>query len=252
MARRYPEYAVTGTLASSADFNDMVIDGLILLLGMRLGGQTIHTVDEAREIGWHVGDLKISARNADMGSAWLLADGRTVGSANSSATARANADMLGLFTHLWTEFSNAELVIQDSAGNPTTRGASAAIDFAADKRMPLPDLRGRVVAGMDEPNTSTAANRVTAAQADVLGGATGAETHTLTTAQLASHTHQPGLSAVQFLTTVASGGSGAVPLTGGTPNTTQFPGNTSATGSGNAHANVQPTFFANYFIYTGL
>ena len=56
----------------------------------------------------------------------------------------------------------------------------------------LPDLRGRVVAGKDDMGGSSA-NRLTdqsgGLNGDTLGDTGGSETHTLTTAQLASHTH---------------------------------------------------------------
>ena len=56
----------------------------------------------------------------------------------------------------------------------------------------LPDLRGRVVAGQDDMGGSSA-NRLTGqtggVDGDTLGGSGGAETHTLTEAQLASHSH---------------------------------------------------------------
>lgn len=110
----------------------------------------------------------------------LLCSGKTIGNAASGGTARANADMETLFTHLWNETTNTEHVIQDSAGAGTTRGASAAADFAANKRMPLPDLRGRFPLGKDNMG-GTAANRVTDAEADLLGGASGSEG--------GSHTH---------------------------------------------------------------
>lgn len=113
----------------------------------------------------------------------LLCSGQTIGSASSGATARANADMSTLFTHLWNETTNAEHVIQDSAGTPTTRGASAAADFAANKRMPLPDMRGRDAKGKDNMG-GTSANRVTAAAADTLGAGGGVNdalhTHSIT------------------------------------------------------------------------
>ena len=56
----------------------------------------------------------------------------------------------------------------------------------------LPDLRGRAIAGQDDMGGSSA-NRLTGqtggVNGDTLGGTGGGETHTLTTAQLASHTH---------------------------------------------------------------
>jgi hypothetical protein len=71
----------------------------------------------------------------------LATNGGTIGNASSGGTARANADTSALFTVLWSSTTNAELVIQTSAGANTTRGASAAADFAANKRLPLPDIQ---------------------------------------------------------------------------------------------------------------
>lgn len=80
---------------------------------------------------------------------WIAEIGGTIGSAASGATTRANADTLNLYTLLWTEFSNAELPIQDSSGVATTRGASAQADFDANKRMPTFDARSRFLRGAD-------------------------------------------------------------------------------------------------------
>jgi hypothetical protein len=66
--------------------------------------------------------------------------GGTIGNAASGATARANADTAALFALLWGATSNAAYPIQDSSGSATTRGASAAADFAANKRFPLPNV----------------------------------------------------------------------------------------------------------------
>lgn len=71
----------------------------------------------------------------------LATNGGTIGNASSGGTARANADTSALFAVLWSSTTNAELVIQTSAGTPTTRGASAAADFAANKRLPLPNIQ---------------------------------------------------------------------------------------------------------------
>jgi microcystin-dependent protein len=111
----------------------------------------------------------------------------------------------------------------------------------------LPDLRGRVVAGEDDMG-GTSANRLTnqsgGVDGDVLGAAGGLETHTLTTAQLAAHTHT---------TPIATGASGSG-LPRFEPNSIDDEGNTpfttSSAGSGSAHNNVQPTFILNYIIKT--
>jgi hypothetical protein len=76
--------------------------------------------------------------------AWLLARGATIGKLGSGATLRANDDMLPLYTHLWNNFANTELTIQNSLGSGTVRGADPATDFAALKRLPVPDCRGGV------------------------------------------------------------------------------------------------------------
>ncbi|MCE5336834.1 MAG: hypothetical protein LLG06_19830 [Desulfobacteraceae bacterium] len=140
---------------------------------------------------------------------WLLEDGRTIGDGSSGGTSRANADASALFTFLWTNTTNTgEFVIQDSSGAPTTRGASAADDFAAHKRMPLPDMRGRTFVGLDNMGGS-AASRVAAATAiGTVAGAETADLHhthttgdvTLTAAQsgLPSHTHIINDSSVAF------------------------------------------------------
>lgn len=56
----------------------------------------------------------------------------------------------------------------------------------------IPDMRGRVAAGVDNMG-GTAANRITAAGSGItgttIGASGGAQTHALTTAQLAAHNH---------------------------------------------------------------
>jgi microcystin-dependent protein len=122
---------------------------------------------------------------------YVLEDGKTIGDGSSGATERANADTSALYTLLWNGIDNTRLPIQDSAGTPTTRGASASNDFAAHKRLPLPDARGRVHAGVDNMGSSTA-SRITATtnfDATINGNSGGSQNHTLTTAELAAHNH---------------------------------------------------------------
>lgn len=107
----------------------------------------------------------------------------------------------------------------------TTYGAADSTHFN------LPDMRGRVAVGRDASQT----------EFDVLGEAGGAKTHTLTTAEMPSHTHKTGIS-----TTLAFGAAG-----GGYSAVVGFAQNnadTSPAGSGAAHNNLQPYLTLNYII----
>ena len=138
----------------------------------------------------------------------------------------------------------------------------------------LPDLRGRAIAGQDDMGGSSA-NRLTGqtggVNGDTLGGTGGGETHTLTTAQLASHTHSVS-SVTVYGWYGGGGGDGSFSGSGLRYQTTSNNGNqvnvqgtTGATasggsgthtasianaGSGSAHNNVQPTIILNYIIKT--
>jgi hypothetical protein len=99
---------------------------------------------------------------------------------------------------------------------------------------------------MDNPG-SGAANRITNAQADINGGVMGAETHSLTSGENGPHTHGPSSPFTQYVQRIV--GQGIVGMGSGAD--FNYPGSTGTSGSGTGHNNVQPTFFANYFIYTG-
>jgi microcystin-dependent protein len=243
MSLAIPSQQDTGTLITNTLWNELV-DGVAHFLGMKADGDTLANTAAGKTLGWDIGDVKASTRRTDIDNAWLRCDGRTIGSAASSATARANADMEALFTHLWTEFTDSELPIYTNGGASSSRGASAAADWAANKRMSLPDMRGRALVGMDDPTGSDAADRVTGAWADAMGGSAGAETHTLVTAELPSHNHSIPCS-MNF------NWSGATKIADGTSTdmlNTQYTG---SVGSDAAHNNMQPSITCNYFIYTG-
>lgn len=226
----------------------------------------------------HSGDIKATTRKVPV-TGWLICNGNTIGNAASGATARANADCVSLFGVLWENTNNAELPIQNSSGVATTRGATAAEDFAANKRLPLPDMRGRVLAGWDSGGTAGRLTSTTVNSANMAASG-GAQTHTLATTELPSHTHgmthghadnfsiPEGGSHLHdlYLDGVGPGsgilddtsGRSAAPSTGFifngahthaiNGNVTDFSGNTASTGSGAAHNNVQPTFVINYMI----
>lgn len=76
-------------------------------------------------------------------------NGRTIGSATSGATERANADCQALFQYLWGADSNLAV--------STGRGASANADWVANKQLTLPDFRNRAIAGLGDMGNSDAA-----------------------------------------------------------------------------------------------
>lgn len=118
----------------------------------------------------------------------------------------------------------------------------------------IPDLRGRLVAGLDNMG-GTAATRLTATT--ITGGATtagnsgGEQTHALVVDELAVHTHaDAGHVHGNALGIVAGGGqfSGGGSLSGGSPDTDSASAVLSNTGLGTAHNNVQPTIVMNMII----
>lgn len=101
----------------------------------------------------------------------------------------------------------------------------------------LPDLRGRTPIGLDNMGGSSA-DRVTDAQADSLGGASGAEDHTLTESEIPTHTH--GLNSVLQNTGAGTNRAGVSP--------TGYQDITGAAGGGGAHNNMQPYMALNFII----
>jgi len=127
-------------------------------------------------------DLKVRFDDQPL-EGYVRLNGRTIGSATSGATERANADTQSLFTELWP-FANIAVV--------SGKGASAAADWAANKALTLPDCAGRLLGAVDSMGNG-AQNRITQANAGVdptiIGAVGGEEKHTLTVAELAAHTH---------------------------------------------------------------
>ena len=129
---------------------------------------------------------------------WILAWG-TIGSASSGASNRANADTQDLFNKLWADFSDTNLPLTTALGGAATRGASAAADWALNRRMSVPDKRGRVSAGKDNMG-GTAASRLTnfvgtanGIDGTALGNTGGEEAHLNTGAEfINNHTHTMG------------------------------------------------------------
>ena len=126
------------------------------------------------------GDTMFSLKSTKSG--WVRMNGRTIGNSASGATERANSDTEALYAFLWDNLADSEAAV--SSG----RGASAAADFAANKTIALPDLRGRAPFGLDSMG-STDSTRI---GVDTAGGSAGASTYVIAEASLPAHTHGPG------------------------------------------------------------
>lgn len=151
---------------------------------------------------------------------WVLCDGRTLSRTTYSA----------LFAVLGIAFNT---------------GGEAATDFR------LPDLRGRVVVGMDSMSAlQGSANRVVGAWADALGGNFGAETHTLTVDEIPSHSHTSPTAGTTIL--ISSATATAQSLTGAGGTAVAYASGTANTGSGATHNNIQPSIALTAIIYTGI
>jgi hypothetical protein len=171
----------------------------------------------------------------------LWVNGCTIGDADSAATGRANADTIDLYTVLWdaANVSRSQIQLYTPAGVSTTKGASAAADFAAHKRLSLPDMRGRVGVGLDSMG-GTSANIVINNEAGVLSGYGGEENHILDINEMPSHVHS-----MAVMASVESGGYEIPPLDANGKTATY---NTNSTGGNSSHNNMQPWTACNYIM----
>lgn len=165
-------------LTNSAGVQQLVQDNL-LVVGPSGGGGGGGSVDPTTIL--QTGQI-VPMYGTGVLSGFVRANGRTIGSASSGATERANADVQALFEYLWGADANLSV----SGG----RGASASADWSANKTIALPDLRGRVLAGLDDMG-NTAAGRLTSsffALPTTLGATGGGQSQTLVTANLPPYT----------------------------------------------------------------
>lgn len=114
----------------------------------------IVTPDLLSLYGFRTGDWK-GTTGSSLQTGWIWAAGN-IGNASSGATNRANADCEALFKFYWddaaynyagTTATGAALQVRDSSGTAVSKGVSADADWAANRRIDVPDFRDRVPAG---------------------------------------------------------------------------------------------------------
>lgn len=81
---------------------------------------------------------------------FVRCNGKTIGNPDSGGTERADTDTADLYTYLWNNL--LDVVCPVGGG----RGATAALDFAANKPIGLPDLRGAALIGLDNMGNTAA------------------------------------------------------------------------------------------------
>lgn len=184
-------------------------------------------------------------------------NGRTIGSATSGSSERANADCQPLFLYLWANYTDALCPV--SSG----RGMSAAADWAANKRIGTIDMRGKGPFGLDDMG-NVAAGILTLANLGVdptvPALAIGEEKHLLGATEMPTHNHgvtDGGHVHLQDATTFYNIGGGiGVANVGGTP--LAAPGGRSTqsaatgiaiqnTGGGANHNNTPPGRLGTWF-----
>ena len=101
----------------------------------------------------------------------------------------------------------------------------------------LPDLRGRVIAGIDSANNVL--NDSSSIDGTALGNVGGDDVHTLLEAEMPEHTH--GIGGTNILNTAGIANYRLSPSSNSV-------GNTKASGGDQPHNNVQPTIILNYII----
>lgn len=117
-------------------------------VGASSGGGGSDTTDPNSTLG--TGDYLWVPKSGTR-AGWVRSNARTIGSATSGASERANADCQNLFSELWNNYSNTLCPVASG------RGISAAADWSANKAIGTLDLRGRSPFGLSDMGNTDAA-----------------------------------------------------------------------------------------------
>lgn len=187
---------------------------------------------------------------------WVRCNGRTLGSATSGATERANADCQNLFEFVWNNFADSLCPVVGG------RGASALADWTANKQITLLNGRNIVLGGLDDMGNTAAGGYagvpVVSGNVTTAGSVVGESLHTTTANEMPAHNHTATFTGTPWAGAGSqllfnSGNQGAIGSGGaylGNVSATNTPQGTVAvanTGGGTAHNNVQKTMLGTYF-----
>ena len=198
---------------------------------VRIGGATdpTHALDVTGDLNI-TGDYKVNGTNLQ-----TVPTGTVSAFAGSAApTGYALCDGSAVNTHAKAAL---HAVISDTYGG-TAYNEGVTDQPGVTTTFNLPDLRGRVVAGLD--SADNVLDETASIDGTALGEVGGDDVHTLLTTEMPSHTH-------------SFNGGGLRALAGDSAGNDDYAGpngTTSSTGGGQAHNNVQPTIILNYIIKT--
>jgi len=203
-AGRLPQFfladgSIKVRLTDKDGVTQVVADGILVIGPSGGGGGGGGGVDPSTVFS--TGDV-LWAETSGTRSGWVRDNGRTIGSATSGATERANSDTEALFNWLWQHFDDSRCPV---AGG---RGVSSAADWAANKTIQLPDKRGYVVGGLDDMGNSAAGRYASApivGSATAAGSVAGSNTVTLLTANLPPYTPAGAITNGAITTTISPG-----------------------------------------------
>lgn len=247
-------------LLSSAGVEQIVQDNL-LVIGPSSGGGGGGGQVDATTI-FQTGDclwLDVSGTR----DGWVRDNGRTLGSALSGATERANSDTQALFIYLWNTYADSVCPVS------TGRGASGLADFQANKTIQLPDKRGYIPGGLDDMGNSAAGRYanvpVISGSVTAAGSVIGETLHTTLVAELPASPTTGTITNGAITNTVSGGTVGytsaanaasfgtAIGVPTGAANIAVASSQAASTftganlGSGTAHNNVQKTVLGSFF-----
>lgn len=132
------------------------------------------------------GDIK-SRFESGLITGWVRMNARTIGKSGSGASEYAADDCQLLYVYLWTNFADAICPVTGG------RGSNALADFQALKTIQLPDMRGKVVAGVDTMGNAAAGLLAgalfTQGNSAAVASTGGEGSHKLVTGEIPNHNH---------------------------------------------------------------